>query len=65
MCVPADFGSPRPSDVTLGLDREACTFGLFLGVLIREVCRVQTDTESLVESLQSVQCVFGQLLVGV
>lgn len=47
----------------LGLDRGACTFGLFPGVLIRDVCRVQTDTESLVESLRSVQGVFGQLLV--
>lgn len=65
MCVPADIGSPRPSDVNLGLDRGACTFGLFPWVLIREVGRVQTDTEIPVESLQSVHCVFGQLLVGV
>lgn len=53
-----------PVMLTLGLGREACTFGLYPGVLIKEVCRVQTDTETMIESLRSVQCVIGWLLVG-
>jgi hypothetical protein len=51
--------------VLLTFGRGSCLFSLFPEVLIKEVLRIQTDTENMVESLKSVQCPFGFWLLEV